>query len=231
MNQEKIIMGAPPDKEQKSKKGLLIFVISVVLLIIIGVIFFKDRFMPSSTQQTEKHAKTPQLGEEQQPSVSEKLVIAQQPATEETEHESLASVGGKQPSISQEPTIVKLSETEKPSSEISIAQPSEKKIEFPPPAEEPLPVVSEKPEALQLAETQKAQVAKEKTKAFHAIPVRKSQASVWVVKKGDSLWKISCNPQIVGDPFKWHLIYDANKNQIKDPNLIYPGQELIIPKN
>lgn len=231
MNQERIIMGAPPDKEPKSRKGFLILVILAVLLIVIGVIFFKDRFMPSSTQQAEKQAKIPQLGKEQQPSVSEKLVIAQQLTTEGTELEPLASVGGKQPSISQEPATVQLSETEKPSSESSITQPSERKIEFSLSAVEPLPLVSEKPEDLQLAETQKAQVAKEKTEAVQVIPVRQSQMNIWVIKKGDSLWNISRNPRILGDPFKWHLIYDANKKQIKYPDLIYPGQKLIIPQN
>jgi hypothetical protein len=34
-----------------------------------------------------------------------------------------------------------------------------------------------------------------------------------------------------GDPFLWPLIYWTNKVQIHDPDLIYPGQAFIIPRN
>jgi nucleoid-associated protein YgaU len=30
---------------------------------------------------------------------------------------------------------------------------------------------------------------------------------------------------------KWHAIYEANRGQIKDPDLIYPGQVLTLPDN
>jgi nucleoid-associated protein YgaU len=49
----------------------------------------------------------------------------------------------------------------------------------------------------------------------------------YVVVKGDSLSKIAAREY--GDANKWRLIYEANKNLIKDPDLIYPGQELKIP--
>ncbi|KKS26065.1 MAG: Peptidoglycan-binding lysin domain-containing protein, partial [Parcubacteria group bacterium GW2011_GWA2_42_11] len=32
-----------------------------------------------------------------------------------------------------------------------------------------------------------------------------------------------------GSGNKWRRIYNANKDKIQDPNLIYPGQELVIP--
>lgn len=32
-----------------------------------------------------------------------------------------------------------------------------------------------------------------------------------------------------GNANKWTVIYDANKNQIKNPNLIYAGQRLLLP--
>ena len=34
---------------------------------------------------------------------------------------------------------------------------------------------------------------------------------------------------LCGDPSKWKDIYDANTDQISDPNLIFPGQVLTIP--
>ena len=49
----------------------------------------------------------------------------------------------------------------------------------------------------------------------------------YVVVKGDSLSKIA--KQEYGDANKWRTIYEANKDLIKDPDLIYPGQELKIP--
>lgn len=52
-------------------------------------------------------------------------------------------------------------------------------------------------------------------------------ASEYVVEEGDSLWKIA--QETLGSGFKWEEIYEANKDQIKDPNLIYGGQKLTIP--
>lgn len=48
------------------------------------------------------------------------------------------------------------------------------------------------------------------------------------VVKGDSLWGIAGKPTIYADPFQWPLIYKANHDQIKDADLIYPGQNLGI---
>ncbi len=52
-------------------------------------------------------------------------------------------------------------------------------------------------------------------------------ASEYVVEESDSLWKIA--QETLGSGFKWEEIYEANKDQIKDPNLIYGGQKLTIP--
>lgn len=49
------------------------------------------------------------------------------------------------------------------------------------------------------------------------------------VTKGESLWKIAGQDDIYGDPYKWVKIYSANRDIIADPNLIYPGQILVIP--
>ena len=51
-----------------------------------------------------------------------------------------------------------------------------------------------------------------------------------VVKMGECLWWIAEFEDIYNDPFLWPLIYDANKDKIKNPNLIYPGQVLTIPR-
>jgi nucleoid-associated protein YgaU len=49
----------------------------------------------------------------------------------------------------------------------------------------------------------------------------------YTVKSGDSLSKIA--KRMYGDANKWHLIYEANRDKIKNPDLIHPGQEFTIP--
>ncbi len=44
------------------------------------------------------------------------------------------------------------------------------------------------------------------------------------VVKGDYLWKISGKQDIYDDPYQWIRIYTYNRDQIKDPDLIYPNQ-------
>jgi nucleoid-associated protein YgaU len=53
-------------------------------------------------------------------------------------------------------------------------------------------------------------------------------ARTYTVVKGDSLSKIAKDQY--GDANKWRKIYEANKDLIKDPDLIYPGQSLRIPQ-
>jgi len=52
----------------------------------------------------------------------------------------------------------------------------------------------------------------------------------YTVVKGECLWWISEYKQIYNDPFMWPLIYKANKGDIKNPDLIYPGQTFAIPR-
>jgi nucleoid-associated protein YgaU len=52
--------------------------------------------------------------------------------------------------------------------------------------------------------------------------VPQPQARVYVVQSGDSLSKIA--KEILGDAKRWPEIFEANKDKIKDPNLIYPGR-------
>ena len=49
----------------------------------------------------------------------------------------------------------------------------------------------------------------------------------YVVVKGDTLSAIA--KREYGNANKWRTIYEANKDVIKDPDLIYPGQQLRIP--
>ncbi|MBN7773146.1 LysM peptidoglycan-binding domain-containing protein [Clostridium aminobutyricum] len=49
----------------------------------------------------------------------------------------------------------------------------------------------------------------------------------YTVVSGDSLWKIA--KTYYGNGAKYTKIYNANKDKIKNPSLIYPGQVLTIP--
>ena len=51
--------------------------------------------------------------------------------------------------------------------------------------------------------------------------------STVTVKSGDSLSKIA--KRELGDASKWQAIFDANRDKIKDPDLIHPGQVLNLP--
>ena len=57
------------------------------------------------------------------------------------------------------------------------------------------------------------------------------QDEVYTVVKGDCLWCISAKSEIYNDPYQWPVLYRANRDQIKDADLIYPGQELTVDRN
>jgi len=58
----------------------------------------------------------------------------------------------------------------------------------------------------------------------------KPKNDIYAVMRGDYLWKISGKKQIFGDPWKWMRIYSVNRDQIRNPDLIYPDQRLNIPR-
>jgi nucleoid-associated protein YgaU len=65
------------------------------------------------------------------------------------------------------------------------------------------------------------------------VPVLAAQYRVktWSGYK-DCLWNIAAKKEIYGDPWKWRVIYNANKNKLPkpgDPNLVEPGTLLDIP--
>lgn len=53
------------------------------------------------------------------------------------------------------------------------------------------------------------------------------QEKTYPVEKGDTLWGIA--KKFYGNGSKYTKIYEANKDKIKNPNLIYVGQVLTIP--
>jgi len=49
-----------------------------------------------------------------------------------------------------------------------------------------------------------------------------------VIQPGNNLWNIA--QSLYGSGFSYTVIYEANKDQIRDPDLIYPGQVFETPK-
>ena len=50
----------------------------------------------------------------------------------------------------------------------------------------------------------------------------------YTIEKGDSLSKIA--KEVYGDYKKWEALFEANKEVIENPDLIYPGQQIRIPE-
>ena len=57
--------------------------------------------------------------------------------------------------------------------------------------------------------------------------VTEAQQQTYTVVKGDCLWTIAARE--LGSGYRWSEIYEANKSIIRNPNMIFVGQELILP--
>jgi nucleoid-associated protein YgaU len=58
-------------------------------------------------------------------------------------------------------------------------------------------------------------------------PAPNPYTQTYVVKNGDSLSKIA--EEFYGDKMLYPKIFEANRDQLTDPNKIKPGQKLRIP--
>jgi len=105
----------------------------------------------------------------------------------------------------------------------------------PPAAVQPLAAVEQPPAATQAVQPAQDTGAsgEESEQAVRIVPSEGTGPAhevykVWLWQESrDCLWNIA--KKYYGDPWQWKKIYLANQNQIKDPRLIYPRQELIIP--
>lgn len=68
---------------------------------------------------------------------------------------------------------------------------------------------------------------KKEEKKVASTPKADSSKRTYTVKKGDCLWKIA--KEFYGNGALYTKIFDANTNQIANPNLIYIGQVFVIP--
>lgn len=85
-------------------------------------------------------------------------------------------------------------------------------------------------EAKRLAEEEARRKAEEEARRLAEEELKKHPPT-YTVEQGDSLWMISGMEKVYGNSIFWPVIYDANGDAISDPDLIYPGQELTIPRD
>jgi outer membrane protein OmpA-like peptidoglycan-associated protein len=64
-------------------------------------------------------------------------------------------------------------------------------------------------------------------KEEHVESAVKVSQKEYIIKKGDSLWKIA--EKELGSGHRWKYLYELNKEQIKNPNKLKGGQKIIIP--
>lgn len=92
----------------------------------------------------------------------------------------------------------------------------------------PEPVKQPAPAAPEAA--QEVRPAPAPTPAPTPAPVAKTEETYTVVR-GDHLWGISAKPKIYGNPYQWPLLFRANRDKIRDADLIEPGQVFTIERN
>jgi nucleoid-associated protein YgaU len=73
-----------------------------------------------------------------------------------------------------------------------------------------------------------AEASAEQPKAPASADVVVDRVQTALVVPGHTLWALSQN--YYGDPTRYPVIYEANRSQIRNPNLIYPGQVFVVPK-
>lgn len=73
--------------------------------------------------------------------------------------------------------------------------------------------------------------AKKEAAAIRAQILEERFPSTYTVRMGDKLRFIASRREIYNDPYQWPLIYKANRDQIRDPHMLFVGQQLIIPRH
>ncbi len=89
---------------------------------------------------------------------------------------------------------------------------------------QPTPVVEKTSKPVQVVKTEASSqpvIAKKPTRVI------RTNSSV-IIRRGDNLWRIS--RRILGRGIRYSTIYQANRDQIKNPSLIFPGQIFKVPE-
>src|SRR5262245_15590865 len=63
----------------------------------------------------------------------------------------------------------------------------------------------------------------------NVLELRPDAPDTYVVQQGDTLWSIS--GKFLREPWRWPQIWRLNKEQIRNPHLIYPGNVVRLDRN
>jgi nucleoid-associated protein YgaU len=80
---------------------------------------------------------------------------------------------------------------------------------------------------LQLSETQEIPTMLAVPTGDAGSEAQRFAAGKVIIRRGDNLWAIA--RRTYGDGLKYTMIFDANDDQIRNPNQIYPGQVFALP--
>ena len=89
----------------------------------------------------------------------------------------------------------------------------------------------------QLLEQKSLNAARELRAATEAAKIEAFKESLqqqtlkYTVRRGETLPQIAARTEIYNDSSLWPLIYRANRDQIRDPKQLWPGQVLKIPRH
>ncbi len=72
-------------------------------------------------------------------------------------------------------------------------------------------------------------VAGQKAAAPGTAPAAAPKTEYYTIESGDTLSKIA--DRFYGDPQKYQELFEANREVIQDPDKIYPGQKIRVPKS
>ncbi len=64
-----------------------------------------------------------------------------------------------------------------------------------------------------------------------AAPPATPKDDYYNVARGDHLWKIAGKGDIFGNSLQWPRLWSANRTEINNPDLIYPDQQLRVPRH
>jgi len=87
------------------------------------------------------------------------------------------------------------------------------------------------PATVEKAETATPMQAEASTEESNNTNSASTSSATYEVQTGDNLWNISGKSEVYSDSYQWPLIYKANRDKIKDADLIYSGQTLDIDRS